>query len=87
VFCDVTYLTDETAQNAKIFIANVQATPSHRPSSGHKAHVRVNGTGQSRSSAFVPKEKLNGSGLLFADLHLPTEEDFAKSKPFKSIAG
>ena len=56
--CYVTYLTDETAQNAsKIFIANVQATPSHRPSSGHKAHVRVNGIGQSRSSAFVPNEK------------------------------
>ena len=32
-------------------------------------------------------KKLNGSGFLFADLHLPTEEDFAKSKPIKSIAG
>ena len=61
---------DETAQNAPTatcFIANAQATPSRRPSSGHKVRVMsvmVNGTDQSRSSPFAPKNT-DGSGIFW----------------------
>ena len=49
--------------------------------------VMVNGTDQSRPSAFAQKNVV-GSGIFFGDLHflqlhLPTE-DFAKEKPFQA---